>query len=168
MSLIILIGVPGCGKSTFASEYLDESFICEADSFPGLYKNGLLQGNLLPTAHEVCHEKVRRLMQEKQPYIIQSNTNLRIDSIIPYLVIAMTFNYQVQFVLPKHDLLYYEHNWSRNKQIQEIIKVRSQGEKIVPEHVIIKLVSSFDDIKSKLTTIIHYTDPNVLYKLLQS
>lgn len=166
MILIILIGVPGSGKSTLAKQYVSDELICEADTFPGLYIDGKLQGHLLPQAHEVCQEKVRKVMDAKSNIIFQSNTNLRIDSILPYLILAMKFGYQVRLQLPINDLLHYEHDWNREQQIQIISTLRSSGEKIIPPQILSKLIQSFDTIKPILLPLQEENDPKIMYQYL--
>jgi predicted kinase len=51
--LYILVGVPGSGKSTYASKLATRRDICEADNFPGLYVDGRLRFNLLEMAHRL-------------------------------------------------------------------------------------------------------------------
>ncbi len=86
--LYILVGVPGSGKSTYANKLTTRRDICEADNFPGLYVDGRLKFNLLEMAHIYCRMCVEERMKLGFEKIVQSNTNLDLKNVIPYIKLA--------------------------------------------------------------------------------
>jgi len=177
--LIILIGSSGSGKSTLASTLTTPENICEADKFPNLYDNdGNIDFDKLPLAHEECKRCVKSKMESHTGVIVQSNTNLDLGDrgIKPYIELAKEYNYTVQFILPKNDLLHFELPEEIGKtsverraiQIAHLIKSRSveskdkEGFKIIPEAGINRMVANFDRLKPELNELEKYNDPNVI------
>lgn len=101
--LILLRGVPGSGKSTFAKFMWSDGVIFEADKFfngpDGEYK---FDGSKLKEAHEWCRNSVESAMQENHatsgrhfPEIIVSNTFTREWEMQAYLDLAKKYDYNV-------------------------------------------------------------------------
>jgi len=100
--LIILRGLPGSGKSTFARSMWSEHVICEADQYwydKGGHYN--FDASKLRQAHEWCQAKVRQFMVDNtlndQFYreIVVSNTSTTEKELQPYLDLAKEFGYTV-------------------------------------------------------------------------
>jgi predicted kinase len=100
--LIILRGIPGSGKSTFARMMWSDYVICEADKYwydeDGNYN---FDPSKLKQAHEWCQSQVRKFMQDNtlndQFYreIVVSNTSTTEKELQPYLDLANEFGYKV-------------------------------------------------------------------------
>ena len=104
--LIILRGLPGCGKSTVAEVIArthasdpDECVswwpIFTADAYferSGKYEFDRTQ---LGVAHGYCQAKVENAMVSKEPRIIVANTNTTEKELLPYLKLAERYNYNV-------------------------------------------------------------------------
>lgn len=101
--LILLRGVPGAGKSTFANHMWSSGVIFEADKFfngpDGEYK---FDGSKLKDAHEWCRNSVEEAMQQNHmtagqhyPEIIVSNTFTREWEMQAYLDLAKKYDYNV-------------------------------------------------------------------------
>lgn len=101
--LILLRGVPGAGKSTFANHMWSSGVIFEADKFfhgpDGEYK---FDGSKLKDAHEWCRRSVEVAMQENHatlgqhyPEIIVSNTFTREWEMSAYFELAKKYDYNV-------------------------------------------------------------------------
>jgi len=96
--LIILRGLPGCGKSSFAKMIWSEHAICEADQYwydkDGNYN---FDASKLRQAHEWCQAKVRQFMEDHQinGEIVVSNTSTTEKELQPYLDLANEYGYKV-------------------------------------------------------------------------
>ena len=100
-TLIILRGLPGTGKSSFAEFMWSSSVVCEADQY--FYDE---QGNYnfdiskLGEAHRWCQSQVEEAMkpQDYNKYgseIVVSNTSTTEKELQPYLDLAEEFGYTV-------------------------------------------------------------------------
>jgi predicted kinase len=142
MKLVIMIGVPGSGKSTKAKTL--SRHVHEADTYPNLYRNGKIQFHLLKQSHEHCIMNIESDMKNKIPLIIQSNTNLNKKDLIPYLHLAILYHYEIEFMLPSFGLLHFDNNDSYEQQ-QIIVKlIRSSGDKLIPPDIMDKMIYSFE------------------------
>lgn len=167
--LIIIVGPSGTGKSTLAKSFVPEHNICEADTYPGLYNNGMICHELLHNAHDSCKRKVEHFMKQKEHTIVQSNTNLDLGEkgLKSYIQLAQFYNYEVHIILPCYDLLHFESNYTtRESQVDFISSQRSSGNKIVPITSIIRMVKQYDIIKPRLLQLAQTTDPYQMIKML--
>jgi predicted kinase len=96
-NLIILRGLPGSGKSTFAK--LLGRAVCTADDWfmrSGKYE---WRADLLSEAHDWCMCKCRRFMKKGVDRIIIANTNINERAMRPYFDMAKDFGYTVFTVI---------------------------------------------------------------------
>jgi len=156
MHLILLVGPPASGKSTFAKSI--SQHIAEADSFPGLYLNGILQPSLLLKAHQSCKNQVETWMKSNIGLIVQSNTNLHRQSYESYIDLAIKYGYQLRFILPFYGLLYYP-GIKTNEHKEHIIAIRSQGDKIIPRHAMQRMIDQFYTNESEFVKLSAISDP---------
>jgi predicted kinase len=102
-TLIILRGLPGSGKSSFANFIWQSGVIFEADKFfydaDGNYN---WDANKIKEAHEWCQYEVEAAMVENEtsngqyfPEIVVSNTSTTANEMEPYLVLARKYDYKV-------------------------------------------------------------------------
>jgi len=105
--LIILRGVPGCGKSTLAeyisiindSDSIKKSTICCTDDFfikDGVYK---WEASKLKLAHKWCEDKCKKAMEVGETRIIIANTNTTEKEMQPYFDMANKYGYMVFSVI---------------------------------------------------------------------
>jgi len=95
-TLIILRGLPGSGKSTFANYLVSDEFIFEADQyFYDENDNYNFDINKLHTAHKWCQLRVEHAMEGNINKIVLSNTSTTEKELEPYLELAKKYNYKV-------------------------------------------------------------------------
>lgn len=100
--LVLLRGLPGSGKSSFAKHMWSDFVICEADQFfYDLEGNYNFDPSKLRDAHKYCRDKVETFMSDNEknpqfyPEIVVSNTFTREWEMDEYLKLAKKYNYQV-------------------------------------------------------------------------
>lgn len=169
LTLIVLVGPSGSGKSTVAQSLVSSSHICEADTFSGLYTHGKIDPSLLGTAHQSCQYRVKTLMMQRIPLIVQSNTNLDLGDrgLLPYLNLAATYGYQVKLMLPQHGLLHFPYHPSMDMQLDHLIRSREKGDKIIPSHVIQRMVQTYLENKVMYDILAPLSNPNEMRSILQ-
>lgn len=102
-TLMLIRGLPGSGKSTFANRIWNDCAICEADKYfvdkeTGEYK---FDASKLKQAHEWCRNEVETRMKDHQlnpqyyPEIAVSNTFTQEWEMQSYIDLAAKYGYQV-------------------------------------------------------------------------
>jgi len=93
--LVLVRGIPGSGKTTFAS-LIDPDVRISADDF-FVNENGEYEfdSNKLPDAHAWCQTQVWNAMTNRQPVICVDNTFTQVWEIIYYYQAAATHGYRV-------------------------------------------------------------------------
>lgn len=167
-TLVVLVGPSGSGKSTLAQSMVSDSYICEADTYQGLYTQGKINPSLLATAHRECQSRVKTLMSHQAPVIVQSNTNLDLGErgILPYLNLAITYGYQVNIVLPHHGLLHFPYHPSLDMQVDHLVRSREKGDKIIPESVIQRMVKTYSDLYETYQQLSALSNPSDMVSFL--
>jgi len=98
LSLIILRGVPGSGKTTLA--HLISEYVCSADDYvyneDGEY---VWTPERVYVAHKKCQTKCKYGMELKISKIVISNTSPKTRDLKPYMKLAEEFGYQVHTVI---------------------------------------------------------------------
>lgn len=101
--LVLLRGVPGCGKTTVANLLLDDSIQGEmyaADDYFARPKGGYeFDRDKLGEAHWQCQENVRDAMSEEVSPIIVHNTSTMEKELAPYQELADSFGYKVLYLV---------------------------------------------------------------------
>lgn len=117
--LVIVRGIPGSGKSTFAKKLAKEtdSAHFEADMF--FIKDGEyhFDASKIKEAHEWCRDQVHKSIEADQSVVV-SNTFVKMWEIKPYLsmssdieVVEMTTRYQNVHGVPEEVVTRMEENW---------------------------------------------------------
>ena len=112
-TLILMRGLPASGKSYRAKELCEdnESIICSADHFFGhTIEEYLAKWSFqdLGIAHNYCREKAKSLMELHIPLVIIDNTNTTIKEMLPYVQLAIFYDYEIQVEEPNSE-------WWKNK-----------------------------------------------------
>lgn len=96
--VVILRGIPGSGKSTYAAKEYPDYQVCSADHY--FTHNGVytFDAKLLPFSHRSCLDKFLGLLQSNCSGIVVDNTNVHAHEISPYLRLADVFLYDVEIV----------------------------------------------------------------------
>lgn len=101
-TLVLLRGLPGSGKSTFANFVWNDYAICEADKF--FYDsegNYLFDASKLKEAHKWCRDEVEIRMKDNEanpqyyPEIVVSNTFTQEWEMDEYFKLAEKYDYMV-------------------------------------------------------------------------
>lgn len=124
MILIIVRGLPGSGKSTFAN-LLGTKAICTADDYhthKGVYN---WTPEKVKDAHAWCQRKARRFMKARVERIVVANTSTQEWELAPYYDMARKAGYKVFSV---------------------IVENRHNGQNIhnVPEETLEKMANRFE------------------------
>jgi predicted kinase len=92
--LIILRGLPGSGKSSFA-ELLGTKAICCADDY--VTRNGIYnwKPETIGASHDWSQRKCRRFMKAQVERIVVANTSTSARELKPYMDLARQFGYKV-------------------------------------------------------------------------
>lgn len=102
MEVIIMVGTPGSGKSTYTSRRYPAPIVCSADHFferEGEYK---FDPSKLPEAHAACLRKfASHVALQAFSTIIVDNTNTTEVEIAPYYALAKAYGYNVKIVRMK-------------------------------------------------------------------
>lgn len=99
--VIVLVGVSGIGKSTYAEKLKAEAesagkrvVIVSADTYPGLYPSpGVIDPTKLPAAHAACMRQFVGLIVSMKPIdlVIVDNTNTTLVEVAPYMGVAKAY-----------------------------------------------------------------------------
>lgn len=108
MNIVILQGVSGAGKSTYANRLLGESpdgAIVSADDYFVVGERYQFDPSKLGEAHASCLRRFMVLTAMRKSPIIVDNTNARVDEIAPYYAIGEACGYRVEVVRVECDPL---------------------------------------------------------------
>lgn len=123
--LIIVRGIPGAGKTTFAQLITDIKYICTADDYH--IKNGKYEWKQenVAAAHKYCEQKCQILMKKQIPKIVVANTSVTEKELSIYYNLAQLYEYTVFSI---------------------IVENRHNGQNIhgVPNEKIIQMLKNFD------------------------
>lgn len=96
---VIMRGVPGSGKTTFARllrAYMEDAVILSADIYftspTGRYK---FHAPSLGKAHAQCYQQTTDMLTEGRKLVILDNTNINKRDYAKYIDVAKAFDYQI-------------------------------------------------------------------------
>jgi predicted kinase len=126
--LIILRGIPGCGKSTYVKKNLSDYVHCEADQFfmvEGEYK---WDRTKLGQAHNDCQKRVDKALEQGKNVVV-SNTNIALRDVNEYIKLA--------------------NKWKVSYKIIRLVK-QFQNVHNVPTDVVLSMQSRMVDIPGEI------------------
>jgi len=95
--LIIVRGIPGSGKTTFA--HLLSRAVCSADDYFTYGNEYRWSVDKVSMAHTWCQRKCRRFMKKQIHRIVIANTSTTEKELQPYMDLARQFGYRVFTVI---------------------------------------------------------------------
>lgn len=103
--VIVMRGVQGSGKSTYASKLHAEAFVdgllpltVSADQFfngPNGYQFDVKK---LSDAHKDCMQRFMRALNDGMSPVIVDNTNINVEDIAPYVAVGEAMGYEVTII----------------------------------------------------------------------
>lgn len=139
MEVMILRGLPGSGKSTFAAEIMAKHHycaVCSADNyfmFGGEYRFDAVK---LPLAHDACLRKYVAFLHTPPANLpvklIVDNTNILVWEIAPYYRLAEVFGHQVKVITFPCEV---ETAIARNIHAVPGLTILAMAERMASEHL---------------------------------
>jgi len=99
MNVIVLRGISGSGKTTWAKEKYEGAVVVSADDH-FLQEDGtyLYVASEIDAAHEACYRRFMEAVRKKEPLIVVDNTNVTLWEMSPYVMPAQSAGYEVEIV----------------------------------------------------------------------
>lgn len=91
---IILRGISGAGKSTYARRYFPDAAVVSADEYFVQDGSYAFDAQKLQEAHEYCFRRFLDAIVRGERAIAIDNTNVELYEISPYLLAARAFGYR--------------------------------------------------------------------------
>ena len=98
-TVIIMVGLPGSGKSTFIKKLPGAPVICSADHYFEQGSEYKFDATKLGAAHTQCRNKAALAMHQNAPTIVIDNTNLADKEREPYETLAQQNGYKILYVV---------------------------------------------------------------------
>lgn len=92
--MVIVRGLPGSGKSTFAKARYPEAVHCEADMFFELGGEYRFDPKRLNQAHAWCQGRAIQALQDGRDVVV-SNTFVKVWELTPYVEMAERFGAEI-------------------------------------------------------------------------
>ena len=101
--IVILRGLPGCGKSTYIGQNFPAAVVASADHYFMVDGEYRFNPALLGEAHGACVRRVIESAQSGAPLIVVDNTSLSVAEIAPYVAIAQAYGYDAEIITLRCD-----------------------------------------------------------------
>jgi len=96
--LVIMRGIPGCGKSTYVRTQLQGAKVFSADDWfmrSGKYD---FKPQEIGQAHEHCFRRFMQAVQKGEPRIVVDNTNTHLWEMSPYILAGDSYDYVIEII----------------------------------------------------------------------
>ncbi len=143
--VVIMRGPPGCGKSTFAYEYVQKNFlfgteICSTDDFFMVDGKYQFDPKMLQEHHDSNQRRVCKAIQRQRPFVIVDNTNSQFWEMKPYVELAQIYRCKVIFIEPDQ----FNPNWNDLDALITTNKKRKSLGKNIHVGILSNIVSRFE------------------------
>lgn len=138
MKVIILRGISGAGKSTWAKKHYPNAVIASADDYflqeDGSYDYDLDQ---IDDAHEACYQIFVKALLSKEPLIVVDNSNVTVWEISPYVMPARSFGYEVEVLTLRCDpeIAISRKDWLAPDRVRQKAKILTEEEGRFPDFI---------------------------------
>jgi predicted kinase len=95
---VLLVGVSGSGKSTFAAREYPGAVTVSADHYFMVDGEYRFEGSKLGAAHRACLRGFVEAVQGGAGCVVVDNTNTTLVELAPYVSLAMAYGYEVEVV----------------------------------------------------------------------
>ena len=138
MNVIVLRGISGAGKSTWAAKHYPDAVIASADSYflqeDGSYDYDPKQ---IDAAHEACYQTFVQALINREPLIVVDNSNVTVWEISPYVMPARSFGYEVEVLTLDCDpeVAIRRKDWLTPERVRTKAKILLEEEKRFPDFI---------------------------------
>ena len=101
--VIILRGLPGCGKSRLQKRDYPAAVVVSADQFFMVEGEYRFNSALLMEAHGACFRTFISALQAGEPLVVVDNTAIGIAEIAPYVLGAQAYGYDAEVITLRCD-----------------------------------------------------------------
>jgi len=101
--VIILRGLPGCGKSTLQKRDYPTAVVASADQYFMVGEEYRFNPALLGEAHGACCRTVIGALQAGESLVVVDNTAISVAEVAPYVLLAQAYGYAVEIVTLRCD-----------------------------------------------------------------
>lgn len=100
--VVLMVGIPGSGKSSWIADNLPDATVCSAEAF--FARRGAFSVELLSEAHESCLRDHIHHVRADTALVAVDNTNLHASEYSPYIATALAYRYRVLIVKIRADV----------------------------------------------------------------
>lgn len=139
MKVIILRGISGCGKSTWAEEHVpQDGVIVSADHF-FIQPNGTyaFDAAKLHEAHVACFRKFLDAQEQHASTVIVDNSNIQLWEFFPYFIAAHARRYDVELLTFRCDpeTAIARKQWVDPEKVRRSASALERAERFFPDAV---------------------------------
>ncbi len=96
--VIVMRGLPGSGKSTFAAKMFPEAIVCSSDEYFMIEGKYCFDPSKLGLAHQDCWKEFNFALFMDKPLVVVDNTCITAAETAPYVLPAECYGYEVQII----------------------------------------------------------------------